>query len=60
MKEGPMSFLRFSIPCYRQNIYYDVAYDDIIGISVPHLTTYLEKYLNGDDVHRTVSILFII
>ncbi|KAF0760101.1 ATP-dependent DNA helicase Q5-like [Aphis craccivora] len=53
IKESPTSFLRFSIPCYRQNIYYDVAYDDIIGISVPHLTKYLERYLNGDDVHRT-------
>lgn len=56
MKEGPTSFLRFSIPCYRQNIYYDVAFDDIIGISVPHLTNYLERYLNGEDVHCTVSI----
>ncbi|XP_060844816.1 ATP-dependent DNA helicase Q5-like [Rhopalosiphum padi] len=52
IKDDPTSSFRFSIPSYRRNIFYDVALDDIIGISVPHLTKFLDRYLNGKDVYR--------
>ncbi|XP_025198080.1 ATP-dependent DNA helicase Q5-like [Melanaphis sacchari] len=52
IRDDPTCFIKFSIPVFRPNIYYDVIQDDIFGISIPHLTKYLEEYLNGDNIYR--------
>jgi len=59
IKDDPKTCVRFSIPCYRPNLFYDVVQDNTNGISVPHLKIFIDKYLTEEIVSLGVSILFL-
>lgn len=39
---------KFSTPCFRSNLYYDVIYDDAIGNSYQHLKEFIDHCLCDD------------
>lgn len=59
IEDDPKTCIRFSIPCYRPNLFYDVIQDNINGVSVPHLKNFIDKYLAEGNVNLGVSILFL-
>lgn len=59
IKDDPKISIRFSIPCYRPNLFYDVVQDDINGVSVSHLKIFIDNYLTEINMNPGVSILFL-
>lgn len=55
IKDDPKTSIRFSIPCHRPNLFYDVIQDNINGVSIPHLKTFINKYLTEENVNHGVS-----
>ncbi|XP_022173123.1 ATP-dependent DNA helicase Q5-like isoform X2 [Myzus persicae] len=56
MKKDLKTSIRFSIPCHRPNLFYDVVQDNINGVSVPHLKSFIDKYLTEENMnHRPDS-----
>ncbi|KAL5237850.1 hypothetical protein ACI65C_005260 [Semiaphis heraclei] len=51
IKDDPKISIRFSIPCYRPNLFYDVVQDDIHGVSVHHLKIFIDNYLTEENVN---------
>lgn len=39
---------KFSTPCFRSNLFYDVVFDDIIGNSYQHLKEFIDQCLCDD------------
>lgn len=39
---------KFSTPCFRSNLYYDVVFDDAIGNSYQHLKEFIDQCLSDD------------
>jgi len=59
IKDDPKTCVRFSIPCYRPNLFYDVVQDNTNGVSVPHLKKFIDEYLTEENLSLGVSILFL-
>ena len=59
IEDDPKTCVRFSIPCFRPNLFYDVVQDNTNGVSVPHLKIFIDKYLTEENVSLEVSILFL-
>ncbi|XP_060858504.1 ATP-dependent DNA helicase Q5-like isoform X1 [Metopolophium dirhodum] len=64
IKDDPKTCVRFSIPCYRPNLFYDVVQDNTNGVSVPHLKIFIDKYLTeeivslGSDSEKPSGLIF--
>lgn len=39
---------KFTTPCFRPNLFYDVIYDDAIGNSYEHLKKFIDECLHVD------------
>ncbi|XP_050435880.1 ATP-dependent DNA helicase Q5 isoform X2 [Adelges cooleyi] len=52
--KNPVS--KFTTPCFRSNLYYDVIFDDTISNSYQHLKEFIDQCLNDDDEGNTTPL----